>query len=158
MILIFDLAVLDVKKRTYNTKNRAALEEYIAASPGGHMTAEEISRAMKDAGTPMGLATIYRLLDRMVEQGRVARIAPSSGTTSACYKYLGGCPDDRREHHHMLCGECGRIIHVECGEIDALAGHLMDKHNFEMDVTRLVLHGTCGECRDDDNKLAPEEK
>lgn len=90
---------------------------------------------------------MYRQLDRMVEQGLVAKYVVD-GTSSACFEYLGH--DEHCHKHicfHCKCEKCGKVIHLECGEMTHLGEHMLADHGFQWDFTRTVFYGICEECR-----------
>lgn len=83
----------------------------------------------------------------MVEQGLVAKYVVD-GTSSACFEYLGH--DEHCHKHicfHCKCEKCGKVIHLECGEMAHLGEHMLADHGFQWDFTRTVFYGICEECR-----------
>lgn len=56
---------------------------------GKHVTVSDICKYFKSQGISIGTTTVYRQLDRMVEQGLVAKYVVD-GTSSACFEYLEG--------------------------------------------------------------------
>ena len=101
----------------------------------------------KEQGITIGTTTVYRNLEKMVEQGMVAKYNVD-GTSSACFEYLGA-----EEHchktscFHCKCEKCGKLIHLHCEDVVKLEQHLMDSHGFQMDPCRTVFYGICEECR-----------
>ena len=90
---------------------------------------------------------IDRRVDLMVEQGLVAKYVVD-GTSSACFEYLGH--DEHCHKHicfHCKCEKCGKVIHLECGEMAHLGEHMLADHGFQWDFTRTVFYGICEECR-----------
>ena len=83
----------------------------------------------------------------LVEQGLVAKYVVD-GTSSACFEYLGH--DEHCHKHicfHCKCEKCGKVIHLECGEMAHLGEHMLADHGFQWDFTRTVFYGICEECR-----------
>ena len=83
----------------------------------------------------------------LVEQGLVAKYVVD-GTSSACFEYLGH--DEHCHKHicfHCKCEKCGKVIHLECGEMTHLGEHMLEDHGFQWDFTRTVFYGICEECR-----------
>ena len=113
-----------------------------------------MKRYFKEQGITIGTTTVYRNLEKMVEQGMVAKYNVD-GTSSACFEYLGA-----EEHchktscFHCKCEKCGKLIHLHCEDVVKLEQHLMDSHGFRMDPCRTVFYGICEECRglEDDKK------
>lgn len=124
----------------YRTKQGQALLDYLQTLGGAHVSANEIAVAMPGK---IGLTTVYRQLEKLVEQGQVRKYTTEG--EAACYQYVGegSCC---RDHYHMMCAACGKLIHVECEEMDRLAEHLYAHHGFRTDPLRTALYGTCREC------------
>ena len=131
----------------YHTRQRKELMEYLKSSGTRHLTAAEIKAHLDESGAPIGLATVYRQMDRLVQQGQVRRYSLETGD-SACYEYVGesdaaGCA----EHFHCKCERCGRLIHMDCDELQAIRAHLLEHHGFSWNSGKTVFYGLCAECR-----------
>ena len=48
--------------------------------------------------------------------------------------------------YHCKCEKCGKLIHLQCNEIESLKQHMQQHHDFQMDPHRTVFYGICGEC------------
>ncbi len=60
-------------KRQYNTKHRDALLTYLKSRPGVHMTAADVCSHFRTEGDAIGTTTVYRQLDRLVDEGLVSK-------------------------------------------------------------------------------------
>lgn len=127
----------------YKTKQKELILSYLKNCPLPHVTAGDISLHLKNSGSPVGTATVYRSLEKMVEAGLVRRYSLDEG---ACYQYVGG-KEECREHFHLKCLKCGSLIHVDCDFLSTLAPHILEHHGFLVDNSRTVMYGLCGECR-----------
>ena len=83
-------------KAQYKTKQMAELISYLKKEEGRHVTVSEISDYFTEKGISVGTTTIYRNLEKMVEEGIVAKYTVD-GTSSACFEYLGD-----EEHVHVI--------------------------------------------------------
>ena len=92
------------RKRTRNTGQRRAILDAIRAS-GGHPTAAEVfTRVRERGGYPrLSLATVYRALDALVEQGDILEMR-----VGGVGRYDGGVTP----HHHVVCRTCGHVTDV----------------------------------------------
>ena len=97
-------------------------------------------------GSTVGQATVYRMIDRMAERGELRKYV-IDGTTAACYQLVGTPDADCREHFHLKCERCGRLIHVECEELSRIAAHMREEHGFSVDSSKTVFYGICGSCK-----------
>lgn len=136
------------EKAQYRTRQITELENYLMLYEKVNMLpVSDICKYFKNQGSSIGITTVYRQLDRMVEQGLVAKYVVD-GTSSACFEYLGH--DEHCHKHicfHCKCEKCGKVIHLECGEMAHLGEHMLADHGFQWDFTRTVFYGICEECR-----------
>ncbi|MDR2047412.1 MAG: transcriptional repressor [Clostridiales bacterium] len=130
-----------MKKKEYATKQREAVLEYMTANKDCHFTAESLYEYLKGVGSPVGLTTVYRTLEKLVREGVAEKCGLQDGMP-ACYEYVCGTP-----RSHIVCTRCGKIAHLECGQIDAFADHISDAHSFGLDKSKTVFYGVCGKCR-----------
>lgn len=127
----------------YRTKQRVFVEGILRKNAGRHLTVDEIVDMLSLCGTPVGRTTVYRCLEKLIEEGSVQKYVASSGE-SACYQYL--TDDCCHEHFHLKCTGCGKLIHIECGHIAELSEHIACEHGFKVDKLKTVLYGICEEC------------
>ena len=131
-------------KRNYHTRQQEAISEYFRVNPGNCVTADDIYIYFMSENCKIGKATIYRCLDRLVENGEVKKFLSDSGGC-AMYQLIdadNGC--DR--HFHLKCTACGRIIHMDCAFMNEFEKHISEHHGFKVDNARTVIYGLCGEC------------
>ena len=124
----------------YNTKQKKLILEYLKNSKG-HVTAGEIVTHLAESGTRVGTSTVYRFLDRLLEEGSVRRFSSSEG---ACYQWAGD--KECKNHYHFVCSRCGALLHVDCGELDRACEHIYKEHNFTVDLGNTVFCGVCEKC------------
>lgn len=130
----------------YHTKQQEKLLGYLKTITGQHITAQEICSHFATSDSPIGLTTVYRQLERLISEGLVQKYIIDG--SSACFSYIGVQDKTHEICFHCKCVECGKLIHLECGEIQHLQEHILDKHDFTLDTTRTVFYGWCNECRE----------
>lgn len=81
-------------KAPYQTKQMKQILAYLQTIEGTHVTAADVCSYFKEQGINVGTTTVYRNLEKMVEQRLVAKYNVD-GTSSACFEYLGA-----EEHCH----------------------------------------------------------
>ncbi len=138
-------------KAQYKTRQMTELLTFLKSVKGRHVTVNDINDYFKEKGIEVGTTTIYRHLEKMVGDGSVAKYIVD-GTSSACFEYIGrDITTDEKENvtacYHCKCEKCGRLIHLQCNEVESLKKHMMEHHSFEMDSLRTVFYGICSECR-----------
>ena len=144
-------------KGKYRTKQRTALMDYVTSIPGQHFTAADACGYFHDKKIPIGTTTVYRQIEKLVDEG-VLRKYIIDETSSACFEYAGDINSDRcKEHFHMKCEVCGKLIHLECNDIQMLQKHIEEHHDFRINPFRTVFYGTCGACMKKEEKEALED-
>lgn len=134
----------------YNTRQKEKLLDYLIHNRDVHTSVQKISAYLTSEGTPVGTATIYRQLDRLVEQGTVRKYV-IDGKTGACYQYIGN-EHDCHEHFHLKCVCCERLIHIDCEHLLGINKHILEHHDFAVDSSKTVFYGKCSECRKSEEK------
>ena len=132
-------------KAPYQTKQMKQILAYLQTIEGTHVTAADVCSYFKEQGINVGTTTVYRNLEKMVEQGLVAKYNVD-GTSSACFEYIGDHGEEHENCYHCKCEKCGKLIHLQCNEVESLKQHMQQHHDFQMDPHRTVFYGICGEC------------
>lgn len=130
----------------YNTKQREAILAHIASLKGAHVTVNQIVQHFEDGNFSIGQTTIYRHLERLVQEGAVKKYL-LDGIIGACYQYIEREDDNWNEHYHLKCGECGELLHVRCDYVDGITSHIAENHDFQVDTNRTIFYGRCSNCR-----------
>ena len=128
----------------YSTKKRTWILQYFSEHPDQDVCVNDIHEFLKGNAMDVNITTIYRYLDKLVEQGIVLKTVHGR-KEQATYQYMDG----RLEccHHlHMKCKECGRIQHLDCGFMKEIAEHIGEEHGFVIDCRDSVITGLCREC------------
>lgn len=128
----------------YKTRQKEKLLDYLVRNREKHTNVQEISAFLTAEGTPVGTATIYRQLDRLVECGVVRRYN-FDGKTGACYQYIED-NSECQEHFHLKCTVCGKLIHLSCERLSGINRHIFERHGFQIDPSQTVFYGKCSEC------------
>jgi len=125
--------------RARGTRQAQALAAALAGLPG-FCSAQEIHAELRRKGEHVGLATVYRHLQALSEQGSVDAIRDASGET--LYRQCGTSV----HHHHLTCRTCGRSVEVEGRAVEHWAERVAAEAGFT-DVGHTVeLFGLCPEC------------
>jgi Fur family ferric uptake transcriptional regulator len=121
------------------TRQGAAVEALLEES-SGFRSAQDLHAELRRRGDAVGLTTVYRHLQNLVEAGSVDMLRTVDG--EALYRQ---CADDRH-HHHLVCRVCGRTVEVSGQAVERWASSVAREHGFvDVDHTLEVL-GTCGPC------------
>lgn len=136
---------------SYNTKQSKMVFDILLENKDRHLTADEIFEKLRISGESVGKTTIYRHLEKLCASGEVRKFTGGDGD-SACYQYAGKNVECR-EHYHLKCTECGKLIHAECKFLSELSAHIYNEHGFKVDGSRTVLYGVCGDCLKKERQL-----
>jgi Fur family ferric uptake transcriptional regulator len=105
-----------------------------------HQTAEEIYAHVQTHTTAVNVATIYRTLDMLVEQGMASRTD------------LGGrvvyAPAEHGSHIHLVCRRCHHVIDADAEILAVLDEQLQRDHGFTADLKHISLFGVCANCKE----------
>lgn len=132
------------ERTKYKTKQLSELYVFLEETQGKHFTAADVRAFFQKNGSSIGTATVYRRLEALIDEGRVRKYYIDENI-SACYEYLGQS-GDHNLHYHLKCEKCGKLFHLDCGEITHLEEHISNEHNFQIDPARTVFYGVCEDC------------
>ena len=110
----------------------------------GHLSVAEIHQRILEvtpAGTqPPDLATVYRTVTTLVEQGVLHALTVEGGVSTY------GLAE--RPHHHAVCTNCGTIIEVPAQRLSTALEHAIEGSSFTLsEQAGLTLHGLCPDCQ-----------
>jgi len=121
------------------TPQRELIIEALAHS-GQHVTAEEIYTQVHERNRAINVATVYRTLDLLVENGLACR----AGLEDGCVVYAAV---DHGPHIHLTCRSCGQESSADPALLYPLAEQLFREYYFTADLGHLSLVGLCTDCR-----------
>ena len=101
-------------------------------------------RHLKEEGIRVNTTTVYRLLDKLCAENVIIKYSDIN-SDKAVYQYAGE-KGHCREHLHLKCIKCGKVMHLDCGFMDELREHIMEEHHFQLQCSGDLLHGLCEEC------------
>lgn len=132
--------VAELRNRGFRiTPQRELIIEAIAHSPQ-HMTAEEIADQLRVHTSAVNLATVYRTLDLLWQEGFACRNDLSEGK-SVYATYQHG------PHIHLVCRKCNRVIDADAGLLSSLGQGLREEYGFQPDLDHFSVFGICSACR-----------
>jgi Fur family ferric uptake transcriptional regulator len=123
---------------TYNTKQKELIVNTIKKEKK-EFTVKDIYEELNKS---IGLTTIYRLVDKLVEEGILLKSISNDNTTH--YQYLSKCEEEN--HFYLKCDKCGDLEHVDCDCIDGLTKHIFKEHDFKPNKEHIIINGTCKNC------------
>lgn len=124
------------KKLPLTIQRRAVLEELVAVA--GHPTAEEVYERVRIKVPGISRATVYRVLETLVEAGLSRRVFHPGAAARFEVK--------TQRHHHLVCAGCGKIIDLEDPALDNLPFPDARKLGFSIDDYTVQFYGRCPAC------------
>ena len=133
--------------KNYSTVSHTKITEFFAENQDKFVKASDIDNYLRKEGIEVNPSTIYRYLNKLSKEGTVMKYVAEKGEMST-YQYVGDRKHSCKDHLHLRCVGCDRIIHLECHFMDELYGHIMEHHGFSLICESSVLSGMCRECRE----------
>lgn len=120
------------------TRQRTAVAEALGDEVQ-FRSAQEIHDLIRQRGDSVGLTTVYRTLQAMVDDGQVDVIVRDDG--EAVYRQCSPS-----HHHHLVCRSCRTTVEVEAPSVEAWAASIAAHHGFR-DVSHTIeVFGLCPSC------------
>ncbi|MBI3688202.1 MAG: transcriptional repressor [Actinobacteria bacterium] len=121
------------------TRQGAAVRAALA-SRTEFVSAQELHAQLRGKGVGVGLTTVYRHLQALVDSKQVDVLQTPDGQT--VYRLCAR----EEHHHHLVCRHCGRTVEIEGREVERWTYRIAEAEGF-VDVEHTVeVFGTCGEC------------
>ena len=105
------------------------------------VSARDIADALRAEGRDVGIATVYRALERLDALGLVQRLDVSKGSA----RYEPADPSGRH-HHHAVCDSCGRVTPFDDRQLERALDQLARRLDFRVEGHDVVLRGDCEDC------------
>ncbi len=104
-----------------------------------HPTAEYLYSILKEKEPNISLATLYRNLKQLADNGVIKKIdglAPSSHYDHNTHK-----------HYHFICDECKKVFDVSEDVAPDIVQNIESETDFTVKSYDILIHGICKECR-----------
>ena len=126
------------RNETYKTRQKELILDVIKNFKND-FTIKEIYEKLNQN---VGLTTIYRIVSKLVEEGKIKKSIDYNNVVQ--YQYLDECQCDN--HFYLKCDKCGSITHVDCDCINDFTNHVLKNHSFKVDNVNIIIKGICKKC------------
>jgi len=105
-----------------------------------HFELEDFLSRLRQKNKTYSRATIYRTIKQLMDANLVQKITTLDGKV-----FYEPCRD-QKQHDHLICKKCGKIIEIQD---DVIEKHLLDycaKIGFKSEYRSLHVYGICKQC------------
>ena len=123
---------------TNYSRQRQAIIDYLCSTTE-HPTAETVYSHVREQYPKVSLATVYRNLNLLAEEGEVLRLTCGDGSD----RFDGNAAP----HYHFLCKGCGRVIDLPLEPMDHI--NILAGAGFKGKIEghTVLFHGKCTHCK-----------
>ncbi|MDP8262507.1 MAG: transcriptional repressor [Candidatus Ancaeobacter aquaticus] len=122
----------------------------ILGNASEHLSAEDIYLKVHRKHPTVGLTTVYRTLEMLVQLGIISKY--DFGDGRARYE-ISERADGKEHHHHLVCSACGKVtdytdfVDEEVQLLKKTEKGLSKKFNFKITSHVLQFYGLCEKCK-----------
>jgi Fur family ferric uptake transcriptional regulator len=106
---------------------------------GEALAAQELHDRLRHAGSRTGLATVYRTLRLLADEGAIDVLRDDP--TQARYRLCS-----LQHHHHLVCESCGAVTEIPECDVDEWAERVAAPRGFTVRTHRAEIVGMCAAC------------
>ena len=126
-------------KEQRKTRQRAAVDQ-VLDEVDDFISAQDLHQVLRSRGSQVGLATVYRALQAMADDGRVDVLRSDAG--EAVYRRCA----EIDHHHHLVCRSCGAAVELDARAVEKWATALAAQHAYTDVEHTAELFGLCPAC------------
>jgi Fur family transcriptional regulator, ferric uptake regulator len=126
-------------KEHRRTRQRAAVDEVLDETED-FISAQDLHAILRSRGLSVGLATVYRTLQSLADDGRVDVLRTAGG--EAAYRR---CERDEH-HHHLVCRSCGATVEIAGPAVERWTSSVAKEYGYVDVAHTLEIFGTCPRC------------
>jgi Fur family ferric uptake transcriptional regulator len=120
-----------------NTWQREAVREALEHEDG-FVSAQALHLSLRESGSPIGLATVYRALADLAAKGLADSLQQEG---ESLYR---ACTSGH--HHHLICRECGKAVEIKADAVEQWARTVAAEHGFTAPEHVVDDFGLCADC------------
>ncbi len=103
------------------------------------VSAQSLHSRLRESGSPIGLATVYRALADLATEGEADSLqAEGESLYRAC--------TPGQHHHHLICRNCGLTVEIEADDVERWAQSVAAEHGFTQANHVVDVFGFCANC------------
>jgi Fur family ferric uptake transcriptional regulator len=106
-----------------------------------HLSTDELFRLVRKKDAKIGFTTVYRTLKLLAECGLASAVPFPDGMARYEHQF------NRRNHHHMVCTDCGTSVEFFSPEVTKIEEEIGRKYHFDATRHNFQIYGVCEDCR-----------
>ena len=134
-----DAAKAPGKPAKRNTPQKDAVRHALGEAIG-FVSAQQLHQVLKNHGSTIGLATVYRALADLAANGDADSLQSKEG--EVLYRACTSA-----HHHHLICRKCGLTLEIEAHKVEAWADQVASEHGFTNPSHTIDIFGICQACQ-----------
>lgn len=127
------------------TRQKQEFRRFLEINRDKEMTVAEMAELLKASGSDMGIATVYRAVNRLEGEGILIKTVTGAQGKSA-YRYAAN-DETVRSCHRVFCTCCGKTVDLTYKFTDKLEKNVSDTTGFSLTDHQLMFYGLCSDCR-----------
>lgn len=122
-----------------NTWQREAVRSALSDAEG-FVSAQGLHGSLHAGGSSIGLATVYRALADLAQEGEADSLQSPEGESlyRAC--------STSEHHHHLICRHCGLTVEIEADAVETWARAVAAENGFTQAAHVVDVFGLCAAC------------
>jgi Fur family transcriptional regulator, ferric uptake regulator len=121
-----------------NTWQKDAVKHALGEA-AGFVSAQQLHLVLRNHGSTIGLATVYRALADLAAAGDADSLQSKDG--ELLYRACG-----TEHHHHLICRTCGKTVEIEASKVETWADEVAKSHGFTQPSHTIDIFGVCAAC------------
>lgn len=122
----------------YTSQKKVIVERVFDAKE--HFEIEDFINQLRAAKYRFSRSTVYRTVKQLLDAGLIQKISTQDG--KVFYEPKRG----RKQHDHLICNRCGKILEIKQAVIDQILDQYCEKIGFTQEYRSLHLYGLCKQC------------
>ena len=127
------------------TRQKQEFKRFLELNKDSDMTVAEMAERLRDSGSDIGIATVYRAVRRLEKEGLLVKTVSGSGAT-AKYRYSSG-DGNVRSIHRVFCLSCGKTVELTYNFTDKLEKSVSEATGYSLFDHQMMFYGLCPDCK-----------
>jgi len=137
---------MELRPAARNTRQKRAIRDVFERADRP-LSTDEIFEAAHDAIRSLGIATVYRSIRSLLDEGFLTAVEVPGRTP--LYERAG-----KQHHHHFVCTACARVYELD-GCSSEIRGDL--PRGFRATGHDVTIYGECADCRGQNRALPHQD-